>query len=208
MYREKARERFLSETEISAAADAIEQAERGGKIGPFGVAGLRLALFTGARSGEITAIQWGHIDWQRKLVRLPDSKTNEPRTIHLSDAAIEVLKTVPRIGPYVIAGAVPEEPYKNLSRAWIVARAFAGLDDVRLHDLRHSYASLAAGRGVPLQMIGKLLGHKVVATTQRYAHLARDAAAAVNDELGAAMQAAIAKKPARSAKVVKLRRPR
>ena len=208
MYREKARERFLSETEIGAAAEAIDQAEREGKIGPFGAAGLRLALFTGGRSGEITAIQWGHIDWQRKLVRLPDSKTNEPRTIHLSDAAVEVLKTVPRVGPYVIAGADPAEPYKNLSRAWIVARAYAGLEDVRLHDLRHSYASLAAGRGVPLQMIGKLLGHKVVATTQRYAHLARDAAAAVNDELGAAMQAAIAKKPAPSAKVVKLPRRR
>src|SRR5262249_35888284 len=135
-----------------------------------------------------------HIDWQRRLIRLPDSKTNEPRTIHLSDAAVEVLKTVPRVGPYVVAGTMPTEPYKNLSRAWIVARAYAGLEDVRLHDLRHSYASLAAGRGVPLQMIGKLLGHKVVATTQRYAHLARDAAAAVNDELGAAMQAAI-KKP-------------
>jgi integrase len=202
MYREKARERFLSEAEIGTAAEAIEQAEREGKIGPHGAAGLRLALFTGARSGEITAIQWGHIDWERRLVRLPDSKTNEPRTIHLSDAALEVLKTVPRVGPYVIAGAVPEEPYKNLSRAWIVARAYAGLGDVRLHDLRHSYASLAAGRGVPLQMIGKLLGHKVVATTQRYAHLARDAAAAVNDELGAAMQAAI-KKP--RGKVVKLR---
>jgi integrase len=208
MYREKARERFLSETEISAAADAIEQAEREGKIGPFGAAGLRLALFTGARSGEITAIQWEHIDWQRKLVRLPDSKTNEPRTIHLSDAAVEVLKTLPRVGPYVIAGAVPAEPYKNLSRAWIVARAYAGLEDVRLHDLRHSYASLAAGRGVPLQMIGKLLGHRVVATTQRYAHLARDAAAAVNDELCAMMQAAIAKKPAPSAKIVKLPRRR
>jgi integrase len=208
LYRERAHERFLSEAEISAAADAIEQAEREGKVGPFGAAGLRLALFTGARSGEITAIQWEHIDWQRKLVRLPDSKTNEPRTIHLSDAAIEVLKTVPRIGPYVIAGAVAQQPYSNLSRAWIIARAYAGLHDVRLHDLRHSYASLAAAHGVPLQMIGKLLGHKVVATTQRYAHLARDAVAAVNDELGAAMQAAIAKKPAPSAKVVKLPRRR
>jgi integrase len=167
MYRERARERFLSEAEIGAAAEAISQAEGEGKIGPFGAAGLRLALFTGARSGEVTAIQWDHIDWQRRLVRLPDSKANEPRTIHLSDAALEVLKTVPRVGPFVIAGATPGEPYKNLSRAWIVARAYAGLDDVRLHDLRHSYASLAAGRGVPLQMIGKLLGHKVVATTQR-----------------------------------------
>ena len=206
LYREQARERFLSEAEMSAAAEAIARIEQEGKVGPFGAAGLRLALFTGARSGEITAIQWDHIDWQRRLVRLPDSKTNEPRTIHLSDAAIEVLKTVPRVGPFVIAGSPSKGAYKNLSRAWTVARVYAGLDDVRLHDLRHSYASLAAGRGVSLQMIGKLLGHKVVATTQRYAHLARDAAQSVNDELGAAMQAAIAKKP--SAKVVKLPRRR
>jgi integrase len=205
MYRERLHERFLSEEEIAKAADAIEQAERAGKIAPHGAAGLRLALFTGARSGEITAIEWKHIDWDRHIVRLPDSKTNEPRTIHLSDAALEVLKNVPRIGRFVIAGARPDQPYKNLSRAWIVARAYADLGDVRLHDLRHSYASLAAGRGVSLQMIGKLLGHKVPATTQRYAHLARDAVAAVNDELGVAMQAAIAKKPTPGATVVKLR---
>ena len=130
------------------------------------------------------------------FVRLPDSKTNEPRTIHLSDAALEVLKAVPRVGPYVIAGVKHGEAFKNLSRAWIVAREYAGLKDVRLHDLRHSYASLAAGRGVSLQMIGKLLGHKVPATTARYAHLARDAVQAVNDELGAVMEAAI-KKPKR-----------
>jgi integrase len=208
MYRERPRERFLSETEIAKAAEAIEQAERAGKIGPHGAAGLRLALFTGARSGEVTAIQWSHVDWERRLIRLPDSKTNEPRTIHLSEAALEVLKTAPRIGRFVVAGAKPDEPYKNLGRAWIDIRANAGLSDVRLHDLRHSFASLAAGRGVSLQMIGKLLGHKVPRTTQRYAHLAKDIVAAVNDELGAAMQAAIAKKSPPSAKVVKLRRPR
>jgi integrase len=146
---------------------------------------------------------------QRKIVRLPDSKTNEPRTIHLPDAAVEVLKTLPRIGPFVIAGAKSGEAYKNLSRAWIVVRKYANLGDVRLHDLRHSYASLAAGRGVSLQMIGKLLGHKVPATTQRYAHLARDHAAAVSDELGTAMQAAIDNRPARAdANVVRLKRPR
>jgi len=208
-FREGKRERFLSEAEIGAAADAIESAEREGVIGPHAACGLRLALFTGARSGEITAAQWGHVDWQRKLIRLPDSKTNDPRTIHLSDAAVEVLKTLPRVGPFIIAGAKDGEAYKNLSRAWITARAYAGLDDVRLHDLRHSYASLAAGRGVSLQMIGKLLGHKVTATTQRYAHLARDRVAMVNDELGAAMTAAIENRPARSAaNVVKLKQPR
>jgi integrase len=207
-YRERMHERFLSEEEIGKAAEAIEQAEREGRIGPHGAAGLRLALFTGARSGEITTIEWKHVDWDRRIIRLPDSKTNSPRTIHLSDAAIEVLKTVPRIGRFVIAGTKPDAPYKNLSRAWITARTYAGLGDVRLHDLRHSYASLAAGKGVSLHMIGKLLGHKVAATTMRYAHLARDAVAAINDELGTAMQAAIAKKAPPSATVVKLRRPR
>lgn len=207
-YREGKLERFLTEEEIARVADSIDAAERTGKIGPHVACGLRLALFTGARSGEITAIQWSHIDWGRKFIRLPDSKTNEPRTIHLSDAAIEMLRTIPRIGPYVVAGAIDGEPFKNLWRAWTIVRTLAGLPDVRLHDLRHSYASLAAGRGISLQMIGKLLGHRVPATTQRYSHLARDAVAAINDELGAAMQAAIAKAnlPAPSATVVKLRR--
>ena len=154
---------------------------------------MRLALFTGARSGEITSIQWDHVDWQRRLIRLPDSKNNEPRTIHLSDSAMEVLRNIPHVGPFVVAGMKRGVPYKNLTHAWGRARKYAGLDDVRLHDLRHSYASLAAGRGVSLYTIGKLLGHKDPVSTQRYAHLARDAVQAVNDELGAAMQAAIRK---------------
>jgi integrase len=174
-------------------------------------AGLRLALFSGARSGELTAAQWRHVDLGRRIIRLPDSKTNEARTIHLSDAAVEVPKALPRVGPYVIAGAVPGQPFRNLSRSWIVARAFAGLDDVRLHDLWHSFASLAAGRGVSLVLIGKLLGHKVAATTQRYAHLARDTVATVNDEIAAAMAAAIEKgagAPIAAVNVVKLKRRR
>jgi integrase len=198
MYRQGVRERFLSEEEIGKAADAIVQAEAAGKITVHAAAALRLAMFTGARSGEITAVEWSHVDWPRKQIRLPDSKTNTPRTIHLSDAAIAVLKALPRVGRYIaagrrMAGQSDVEPLKNLSGAWIKTRAYAGLQDVRLHDLRHSYASLAAGRGVSLHMIGKLLGHKVPATTQRYAHLARDAVASVNDDLGAAMQAAIAR---------------
>ncbi|WP_316205296.1 tyrosine-type recombinase/integrase [Bradyrhizobium sp. SZCCHNS3004] len=193
MFRQGVRERFLSEDEIGKAADAIAKAEADGKVGPHAAAGLRLALFTGARSGEITAAKWSHVDWSRKLIRLPDSKTNEARTIHLSEAAIAVLNELPRVGVFIIAGRYKDEPHQNLSRAWIIAREYGGLQDVRLHDLRHSYASLAAGRGVSLQMIGKLLGHKVHATTMRYAHLARDAVADVNDELGAAMQAAITK---------------
>jgi integrase len=192
-YRENKRERFLSEAEIGAAADAITQAESRG-IGPFAAAGLRLCLFTGARSGEITSIRWDHIDWQRRLIRLPDSKANEPRTIHLSDAAIEVLRNVPHVGPYVIAGRKYGSPFQSLSRAWHIARNYAGLDDVHLHDFRHSFASIAAGQGLSLYTIGKLLGHKNPKTTARYAHLTRDVAQSANDEIGAVMQAAI-KKP-------------
>ena len=207
-YRERQSERFLSETELVAAAEGIAAAERAGKIGPYAAAGLRLALFTGARSGEITAAEWGHINWQRRFLRLPDSKNNQPRTIHLSDAAIEVLRGLPRVRPYIIAGAIPGEPYKNLTRAWAIARRFAGLEDVRLHDLRHSYASLAASQGIGLPMIGKLLGHRNPATTARYAHLARDAAAAINDQLGVIMTAAIERGAPQSASVVKLAKRR
>ena len=114
MYRERPRERFLSEDEIGKAAEAITAAERAGKIGPHAAGALRLALFTGARSGELTAAQWVHVDWDRKLIRLPNSKTNEPRTIHLSDAALEILKTLPRVGKFIIAGAKQDESYKNL----------------------------------------------------------------------------------------------
>jgi integrase len=205
LYREGRRERFLSEAEIGQAADGIAAAERAGRIGPHAAAGLRLALFTGARSGELLAAGWRHVDFERKIIRLPDSKTNEPRTIHLNDAALAVLKTLPRVGTYIIAGAKKNQPHRNLTRSWIVARGFAGLDDVRLHDLRHSYASLAVSRGVSLPIIGKLLGHKVPATTQRYAHLARDVVADINDSVGAAMVAAIDKRR-QAANVVKMRR--
>ncbi|MGY3233352.1 integrase [Bradyrhizobium sp. USDA 4448] len=196
MFRQGVRERFLSEEEIGKAADAIAKAEADGTIGPHAAAGLRLALFTGARSGEITAAKWSHVDWQRKLIRLPDSKLNEGRTIHLSEAALAVLRELPRAGTFIVAGRYKDEPLQNLSRAWIIAREYGGLQDVRLHDLRHSFASLAVGRGISLYIVGKLLGHKVPATTQRYAHLARDVASSINDELGSVMQAAINKSKA------------
>jgi integrase len=208
MYRERKLERYLSEPEIAQAAEGIAAAERSGKIGPYAAAGVRLALLTGARSGEITAAQWSHVNWERRLIRLPDSKTNEPRTIHLSEAALEVLRGVPRVGPYIVAGARDGEPYKNLGRAWIIARGYAGLNDVRLHDLRHSFASLAASRGTSLHIIGALLGHRVAATTHRYAHLTASATAAVNDELGVAMAAAIERGAPRPASVIKLARRR
>jgi integrase len=191
LFREGRRERFLSEAEIALAAEAITEAAEEGVIGPWAAAGLRLCLLTGARQGELLATEWRHVHWDLRMIRLPDSKTNEPRNIYLSNAAIEVLQSIPRLKPYVIAGAKPGEALKNLSRSWIVARAKRGLNDVRLHDLRHSFASLALRQGISLKMIGTLLGHKRESTTARYAHLAHDAAAAINDNIGQALAAAI-----------------
>jgi integrase len=207
-YREKQHERFLSEAEIRRAVETIVAAKARGSIGPYAAAGLLLCLYTGARSGEIAAAKWEHVNLDRRIIRLPDSKSGEPRTIHLSEPAVEILKSLRQTGPYVLAGRQPRDPFKSLSRTWIAIRADAGLSDVRLHDIRHSYASLLAARGVPLQAIGKLLGHRRVSTTARYAHLADAAVAAINDDLGAAMQAAIEKKAQPVADVLKLRRRR
>jgi integrase len=205
-YPEQESERFLSEEEIGKAAEAIEEAEHTGIIGPYAAGGLRLALFTGARSCELKAAKWSQINWTRRIIRLPspDSKNNQPRNINLSEPAIAVLRALPRIGPYVLAGAKPGEPYQNLSRAWILARALRGLDDVRLHDLRHSYASLLASRGKSLLVIGKLLGHRDPASTMRYAHLAPAIETEINDEIGAVMSAAMERQPT-DGNVVKLR---
>lgn len=184
LYREKARERFLSPEEIELAADLIATAEAEGKIGPHVAAGLKLCLFTGCRSGEATAMQWKHVDLPARVVRLPDSKSNRPRIIHLNGPAVETLKHLPKVGPFVIAGAKEGEPAKNLRAAWIKIRNKTALEGVRLHDLRHSFASAAVAKGLSLPMIGKLLGHTVPATTARYAHLAQDPVASANDLVG------------------------
>jgi integrase len=187
-YPERPRERFLSPNEFAVVLKEIDAAAADGKITVPCAAGLKLALYTGARRSEVAAARWSDIDWSRRIIRLADSKTNTPRTIHLNDAAIGVLQSLPRRVDTagVIAGA---HRGRALGEAWRIIRRRCGLDDVRLHDLRHSFASLALASGVPLAMVGKLLGHKRASTTERYAHLAADDAAAANDVVGAALAA-------------------
>lgn len=200
LYRERASDRYLSNDEIALAADLITKAETSNRIGPHTAAGLRLALFTGARSGEVTAVEWSMVDLDSAVIRLPDSKANRPRTIHLNGPALEVLKNLPRVGRFVVAGLNEDESLKNLSRAWIQLRKNTPLADVRLHDLRHTFASVAAAQGMSLPMIGRLLGHTVAATTQRYAHLHQDAAAAAAEQVGGVFAAATAPKKGRAKK--------
>ena len=127
------------------------------------------------------------------MLVLPDSKTGK-KFIYLNAPSRDVLANLPRFenNPFVIVGARDGAALVNLQKPWRRIRARAGLEDVRIHDLRHSFASVAASGGLSLPMIGKLLGHTQAATTQRYAHLAadplRDANEAIGERIAAAMK--------------------
>ena len=190
-YRPRRRERFLSEEEYRRLGRALDEAEGGGGgASPGAVAALRLLALTGCRRSEILSLRWEHVDPAAGELRLPDSKTGA-RLAPLSRAAAEVLSTLPRApgNPWVIPGRKPGAPLRNLQYPWEIVRARAGIDDVRIHDLRHSFASRALALGESLSMIGELLGHRRVRTTARYAHLARDpvnaSSARVADSIGA-----------------------
>jgi len=155
-------------------------------------AALRLLIFTGGRLREILNLQWRHVDRERGLLLLPDSKTGK-KTIVLGGPAIAVLKEPPRSGPFVIAGDNSDEPKRDLKRPWALVSQHAGLADVRIHDLRHSFASIGAGTGMVLPIIGKPLDHADVETTQRYAHLDADPLRRASDAITAIIANALNK---------------
>ena len=184
-------ERFLSELEIGRLAVALE-AEAGKTGNPYPSAAIKLLLFTGARRGEITGLQWQNVDFERKYLRLPDSKTGA-KIVYLNEPALEVLRSLPRLSNnlHVIPGTRYGAAFVGIDKIWARVRASAGLHDVRLHDLRHSFASIGVGDGLSLPVIGALLGHKHATTTSRYAHLAADPLRAANNAVGARISAAM-----------------
>ncbi len=196
-YPENRRERFLSADELARASAAIDAAERAGVVSIFAAAGLRLCILTGARQGEIRNLTWREVDLERRMLLLEDSKTGR-RPIFLNEPAIAVLEALPHVAgnPHVIVGDKAGEPYQNLTRAWIKVRGGAGLADVRLHDLRHTYASFGASESLSLPILGRLLGHRVPATTARYAHLANDPVRAAGEKIGARLAEIMTGKPA------------
>ena len=174
-YKERSCERFLSEEEFCRLGRVLDEVEAEGRVSANAVAAIRLLMLTGCRRGEIVTLRWEDVDLEAGELRLRDAKTG-PRQVALSPAAVRVLSAIPRVvdTPWVIAGRKPGTRLANLNAPWLVVRARAGLEDVRLHDLRHSFASRALALGESLSMIGKLLGHRKVQTTARYAHLAQD----------------------------------
>ena len=189
-YREKKRERFLTDEEFRRLGDVLNEMEADKTLPVYPAAAIRLLMLTGCRRNEIVTLRWQHVDLKDGELRLPESKTGA-RMVPLSPAAARVLTDLPRINgnPWVIPGFKPNRHLSDLNHYWDRVRERANLQDVRIHDIRHSFASRALALGESLSMIGKLLGHNKIDTTSRYAHLARDSikasSARVADSIGA-----------------------
>ncbi len=191
-YREESRERYLSEKELGRLGDVLAEAERARGVTAHAVAAIRLLILTGCRSAEILTLRWEDIDFERRCLRLPDSKTGR-RTIVLNSGALQILDDLERIegNPYVIPGQKPRRHLSALQPLWKRIRSEAGIEDVRIHDLRHTYASFGVNAGHNLSVIGKLLGHSKILTTQRYAHVADHSIRRANEMIGADLEATL-----------------
>ena len=174
-YKKRSCERFLSEEEFRRLGDVLCEMQAEGTISESAAAAFRLLMLTGCRRNEILTLQWTDVDLNAGELRLRDAKTGA-RSVALSPTARQVLATIPRRpgNPWVVSGRGASARLANLNKPWIAVRKRAGLEDVRIHDLRHSFASRALALGESLPMIGKLLGHRQVQTTARYAHLAQE----------------------------------
>lgn len=191
-YRERQRERVLTGEELARLGEVLRTYQVVHRTAPAVVAALRLLLFTGARVQEVLTLRWAMLDLARGTARLPDSKTGA-KTVHLSAAAVEVLTQLPRTEghPYVLPGRKPGEPLHDITATWQTIQRHAGLDGVRLHDLRHTFASWAVSGGASLYITQRLLGHSTPAMTQRYAHLAPDPLREAADTVGEALRQAL-----------------
>src|SRR5208283_5991191 len=193
----------LEEGETIGLSYSVDETKRGAKhapkaknrrvkLDPFAIAAIRLLILTGARLREILDARWSQVDFERGILFLADSKTGR-KPVYLSAAAQAVLASLPRIegNPHIIAGAKDGAPRVDLKKPWAAVKRAAGLEGVRLHDLRHSFASVGAGASMGLPIIGKLLGHSQAATTARYAHLDADPLRRAVDTIGATISAAM-----------------
>lgn len=182
-YKEKRRTRYLDETELKRLWETLEHVENEGSVSAYAVNAYRLLILTGCRLSEVRTMKWAFLRGHH--VELPDTKTGY-RRIPLNDAALRVIRGVIRQedNEYMFCGNVEGQPIVNLQKSWRRIRAKAGLDDVRIHDLRHTFASQAVMKGMPLALVSCLLGHSKITTTMRYAHLADKELAEATNQIG------------------------
>lgn len=195
-FKEQKRKRFLSVEELARLGQVMSVVETDGSEPQTAIDAIRMLIFTGCRVNEILTAQWPYVDWDMQVLILPDSKTGS-KTIPLSAPAIQTLKSRPVIegNPYIFQGYRTGQHFVGLFDVWQRIREKAGIPDVRLHDLRHSYASVGAAAGLGLPIIGALLGHADAATTQRYAHLATDPLKAAAEAIASRIDEAMKKDP-------------
>jgi integrase len=196
-FQETQRERYLTKEESQRLGAVLTEIKSNAKKNPVAAYCIETLLYTGCRLGEIQKLKWEYVDRDNLCLRLPDSKTGA-RIVYVGQNVIDILKEVethphrPLNNPYVFWGAVEGTYIKDPQKPWRDYRKKAGLGDMRIHDLRHSFASYAVSQGMSLAMIGKLLGHTQVQTTARYAHLmadpVREAAGKVAQGIAEAMQ--------------------
>jgi integrase len=191
---EARRERFLTTDELQKLGQAFQELDESGRFGTA-IPALMFLLLTGARLNEILKLKWSYVDLERGLLLLPDSKTGK-KAITLNSASATILsnlktKAEKKNGEYVFYGVDPEIPRSDLKKPWAAVTEVAGLAGLRIHDLRHSFASVGAGAGLGLPIVGKLLGHTQASTTQRYAHLDVDPLRRAADTIGSVIVAAL-----------------
>ena len=183
-YNETSSERFLSPIELSRLSEAM-----GDHPEQRSVTAIRLLMLTGARRSEVLHATWSQFDLEAGVWVKPGAttKTKTEHRVPLSAPALQLLTDMKAVGTseYLFPGNVPDQPLKDIKRTWASVCSAAGLEGVRLHDLRHTYASLLASSGVSLPIIAKLLGHTKVSTTMRYAKLYDDPLREATERVGA-----------------------
>jgi integrase len=173
-YREMQRNRFLSEDEFARFGEALAELELESPARWAALAAIRLLALTGARKNEVLRLRWDDIDVQRRLAWLADSKTGA-RPLRLEEPALELLSKLSRRGEWVFPSRRKRgSPLRDISKTFATVLERAKIEKLRVHDLRHSKASVGAELGFSLPMIGAMLGHARASTTERYAHLAAD----------------------------------
>lgn len=178
-FQESKREKYLTNEEAKKLGGVLTGIKNDKDENPVAAYCIELLLYTGCRLGEIQTLKWEYIDRDDFCLRLPDSKTGA-RIVYVGQNVMDLLKEIetrterPAGNPYVLWGAKEGSHIKDVQKPWRRFRKLAGLDGMRIHDLRHSFASHAVSQGMSLPMIGKLLGHTQVQTTARYAHLMAD----------------------------------